>query len=148
MADITPSQTIGPFFHEATRWLSRDGATPPGWVDVAGRVLDVDGKPVNDALLEVSFAGGAASAPFQRVFSGDDGGFHFHMQPGAVAHVTVFARGLLRHLFTRVYLDLAQVPAQVPEARRATLVATAGADGYRWDLRLRGADETVFFELE
>lgn len=148
MANITPSQTIGPFFHEATRWLVRDTALPSGWTAVAGYVLDGDGKPVSDAMLEITLDGQPDDTRFQRVFSADDGGFRFHMPAASMAHITVFARGLLRHLFTRLYLDAARIPEAVPAARRATLLALREGDGYRWDLRLRGEGETVFFDLE
>ncbi len=144
MANLTPSQTIGPFFHGGAQWLLADADTPPGWVSVAGRVLDADGKAVSDAMLEVSFAGNLG---FQRAFSDDDGRFQFMMPVEHFAHVTLFARGLLKHLFTRVYLAQDAVPAAVPLERRATLVARSDADRYRWDIRLQGQGETVFFDL-
>lgn len=146
MSGPTPSQTIGPFFHEATRWMTGDTGVPADWVSVSGRVLDLDGKPVRDAMLEISPPAGT-NAPVQRVFSGDDGSFRFRMPRAQPALVTVFARGLLRHLFTRVYLDPAAVPASVPAARRATLTAAPEGESWRWDLRLRGEGETVFFDL-
>jgi protocatechuate 3,4-dioxygenase alpha subunit len=66
--------------------------------------------------------------------------------------VLVFARGLQRPLITRVYLDdeagnsTDPVLLGVPAGRRGTLVAKRdGANGYRWDVILQGADETVFF---
>jgi protocatechuate 3,4-dioxygenase alpha subunit len=70
--------------------------------------------------------------------------------------VCVFARGLLVHLYTRIYLPgdetaLAADPllAQVPAARRDTLIARRQADGtYRFDIRLQGEGETVFLEFQ
>jgi protocatechuate 3,4-dioxygenase, alpha subunit len=67
----------------------------------------------------------------------------------------VFGRGMLRHLYTRIYFggDAANesdpVLAQVPADRRATLIAARdGASAvYRLDLRLQGDDETVFFDV-
>ncbi|MBZ9644951.1 protocatechuate 3,4-dioxygenase subunit alpha [Streptomyces sp. PSKA30] len=69
--------------------------------------------------------------------------------------VCVFARGLLVHLFTRIYLPgdeaaLAADPllSQLAEARRDTLIARADGDGtYRFDIRLQGEGETVFLEF-
>ena len=65
--------------------------------------------------------------------------------------MTVFARGLLNRLFTRVYLPvdeaaLAADPflATVEEERRSTLVATPDAQGFVFDVRLQGEGETVF----
>jgi protocatechuate 3,4-dioxygenase alpha subunit len=68
--------------------------------------------------------------------------------------ITVLARGLLHHLVTRVYFaDEAErngddaVLRDVPERRRATLLAVPDDRGYRFDIRLQGDDETVFFAL-
>ena len=66
----------------------------------------------------------------------------------------VFARGLLRHLYTRIYFDgdpaLDQDPllSVVPEDRRRTLLARRPADGtWEFVIRLQGDDETVFFDI-
>jgi protocatechuate 3,4-dioxygenase alpha subunit len=66
------------------------------------------------------------------------------------------ARGLLRHLHTRIYFEgdpalrTDPVLALVPESRRGTLLARreqGNGDRWRFDIRLQGADETVFFDL-
>jgi len=69
----------------------------------------------------------------------------------------VFARGMLRHLYTRIYFDgeaangSDPVLALVPADRRATLIAQRqGGNGgavYKFDLRLQGGEETVFFDV-
>jgi protocatechuate 3,4-dioxygenase alpha subunit len=167
VAKLTPAQTIGPFFHEGLNWAIERTAEVGSaeTVRVAGRVLDRDGKGVSDALLEIwrpglTAAGRDAIAGLQRVTTDDDGAFVFFL-PRPVhgqlhANVTVFARGLLRGLFTRVYVpaghDAAAValPEAVPAARRHTLVARRSAadpDRWDWDVRLSGTDETVFFDL-
>ncbi|WP_413799161.1 protocatechuate 3,4-dioxygenase subunit alpha [Streptomyces iranensis] len=70
--------------------------------------------------------------------------------------VCVHARGLLHHLFTRVYFpENAEANAADPllasldPARRETLVATAASPPgtYRFDIRLQGEGETVFLEF-
>jgi protocatechuate 3,4-dioxygenase alpha subunit len=70
--------------------------------------------------------------------------------------VTVFMRGLLKHLVTRVYFPDDPANAEdsilrlVPAERRATLIArrAGSAKGaFEWNIRLQGADETVFFDL-
>jgi protocatechuate 3,4-dioxygenase alpha subunit len=68
--------------------------------------------------------------------------------------VTVLGRGMLCRVVTRIYFaDEAQanagdpVLAAVPEARRSTLIAQPVEGGYRFDIRLQGADETVFFAV-
>ncbi|WP_405975126.1 protocatechuate 3,4-dioxygenase subunit alpha [Streptomyces sp. NBC_00988] len=68
----------------------------------------------------------------------------------------VFARGLLVHLFTRIYLpgDEAALAADpllsgLDAARRDTLIAQDGGSGtYRFDIRLQGEGETVFLEFQ
>jgi len=70
-------------------------------------------------------------------------------------NVIIFARGLCSHLFTRIYfdgdpsLDSDYAFSAVPADRRATLLARRGTDPGLWthDIRLQGADETVFFDL-
>jgi protocatechuate 3,4-dioxygenase alpha subunit len=70
--------------------------------------------------------------------------------------VCVFARGLLVHLFTRIYLPgdetaLAADPllARLDGARRDTLIAKDDGRGtYRFDIRLQGEGETVFLEFQ
>jgi protocatechuate 3,4-dioxygenase alpha subunit len=68
--------------------------------------------------------------------------------------VSVFARGMLHRCVTRIYFaDEAEVNAAdpvlsaVPEERRATLLAQPSDGGYRFDIRLQGPDETVFFAI-
>jgi protocatechuate 3,4-dioxygenase alpha subunit len=179
---LTPSgsQTVGPFFRIGLEHLYSTGVTPienADTVTVRGTVLDSDGAPVPDAVLEIWHADGhgryveefdesGRSACFKRAATGDDGHFRFSIpRPGAVAFgtgfhqaphlaVLVFARGLLRHLITRMYFpgeagngsdSLLQM---VPEDRRATLIAREAigdANTYEWNVVLQGLDETVFF---
>ncbi|MFJ6572598.1 protocatechuate 3,4-dioxygenase subunit alpha [Streptomyces sp. NPDC091292] len=96
---------------------------------------------------------------FGRVATDADGHFAlFTLEPGAApGHaglpyiaVCVFARGLLHHLFTRVYLADGPDPLldALPDERRATLVARPGPHRtYRFDIRLQGEGETVFLEF-
>ncbi|MFC5479070.1 protocatechuate 3,4-dioxygenase [Massilia suwonensis] len=171
MSKITTSQTIGPFSHEAWQWavdacipghLKTTGET----VLVTGNIFDGDGAPINDAQIEAWTPDGAALEPeqmipgFRRVPSGADGEFSLRVskpetvKPGEpLMYVTVFARGLVLHQFTAVFLEddagLAQstILNQVPEARRATLLARRTGDGqYHWDIRMQGEAETVFFD--
>ena len=170
---LTPSQTIGPFSHEAWRWAieatapeTNPSAAPT--IRIAGVIYDGDAQPINDAVIEAWLPDGApveaahALPGFRRVPSDEQGRFHFDIPlptpdcAGApVLYVTVFARGLVLHQFTAVFLQddpaLAQsaILAQVPEARRATLVASRQAAGlYQWDIWLQTERETVFFDYQ
>ncbi|WP_313706709.1 protocatechuate 3,4-dioxygenase [Massilia sp.] len=171
MTNITTSQTVGPFSHEAWKWAS--DASLPGNLKidgpsilVSGVIYDGDGNPINDAQVEAWTPEGAALEPghlvpgFRRAPSGADGEFSFRLplpQPATrgepVAYVTVFARGLVKHQFTAVFLEddtgLAEsgILNQVPEARRATLLARKSGDGqYHWDIWMQTEKETVFFD--
>jgi protocatechuate 3,4-dioxygenase alpha subunit len=184
---LTSSQTVGPFFHDC---LLREGAwsdaladsrTPGTRIHVRGVVLDGDGEPVPDAVLEIwqadasgQFSRGTAPgfSGFGRLGTDDTGRFSFTtIRPGPVPagvgsrqaphiSVAVFARGLLNHLYTRIYFDgdpanpNDPVLARVPEHRRGTLIAraepSAGDDRtqhLRFDIVLQGENETVFFDF-
>lgn len=171
MALRTPSQTIGPFFHDALRW--RDGgrvafAEPGDKVILTGRIVDGEGNVVGDALVETwqrsphGKTPGAAPGSlnpygFGRVETAKDGSFRIETSmPGGNApsiDVAIFARGLLKPLRTRVYLAPESAVRADPalkaiasSPRLKTLVAAAAGEGeYRWDVRLQGDGETVFF---
>ncbi len=175
----TPSQTVGPFFAFA---LPFDGgpflvpAGAPGAIRLHGAVLDGAGAPVPDALIEVwqrDADGRVVAEPgsrrrergaftgFGRAAAEVDGSYEFRtVLPGPDAAgarwalLTVFARGLLHHLFTRVYFvpEGEDEPTdalldRLPAERRRTLIARESTDGaYRFDVRLQGEDETVFLD--
>lgn len=142
---------------------------------VHGILYDGDGNPIDDAqieawLPEAAAAEGQQDIPgFRRTPTGRAGEFSLRLSvpprsagapaagaPAAgapVAYVTVFARGLTKHQFTAVFLDddatldQSAILAQVPAARRATLVARKDGDGtYRWDIWMQTDKETVFFD--
>jgi protocatechuate 3,4-dioxygenase alpha subunit len=181
----TASQTVGPFFSFALTADLRLGslatpATPGERIHVQVRVLDGDGTPVPDAMVEVyqADADGVYARPsdrpgqtfcgFGRLGTSDDGTCWFEtIRPGRVPdgrgalqashiNVCVFARGLLRHLHTRLYfegdpaLDGDPILGLVPADRRHTLLARRSADPpatWMFDIRMQGTDETVFFDL-
>jgi protocatechuate 3,4-dioxygenase alpha subunit len=150
-------------------------------IRISGRVYDGDGTPIPDAMLEIwqADAQGRFSDPrdtrgpantsfrgFGRTGTSPEGVFAFEtIKPGAVPGINgamqaphilmaVFARGMLLHLYTRIYFDgdaanaNDAVLAQVPADRRDTLMAKRESDGvYRFDIRLQGDGETVFFEV-
>ena len=169
MAERTPNQTIGPFFPEALRWkdggkvtLAEDGEP----VVVTGKLIDGGGQPVADAMIETWQLAPSGRTPksathgnpagLGRVETAKDGTFRIETRmPGGAApclEVLIFARGLLKHLRTRVYLaDESKVRADpalksiASSPRVATLVAKRSGEEWRWDIRLQGESETVFF---
>ncbi|HEX2692363.1 MAG TPA: protocatechuate 3,4-dioxygenase subunit alpha [Kofleriaceae bacterium] len=159
MRPVTPSQTIGPFWHSladaALADLTRCGATGSR-LALTGRVLDGSGAPVDDACIEIWQATPLASPEFPgwgRCATDAQGGFRFvTLAPDASAPylaVAILARGLVKPLWTRVYFADAGDPllARLPPARRATLLAQPQADGWHWFIRLQGDGETVFLDL-
>ena len=162
---LTPSQTVGPFFGVGLPFdKGEQVAAPgsPGVIRIEGQVLDGKGEPVPDALLEIWQPG----TGFGRARTDSEGAFSFTTpKPGATPapdgrmqaphlNVTVFARGLLRHLVTRMYFpDETEANAADPAlnliepARRATLVARNSGGVLHFDVRLQGERETVFFAI-
>lgn len=153
-------------------------------VRIEGRVFDGDGQPMVDCMLEIwqADAQGRFSDPqdkrappnssfkgFGRVGTDANGGYAFDtIKPGVVPDpdgkpqaphlvLAVFARGMLLHLYTRIYFggEAANaddpVLALVPIDRRATLIAQRAncnpGTAYRFDIHMQGDDETVFFDV-
>jgi protocatechuate 3,4-dioxygenase alpha subunit len=170
-------------------WSDLTTENPAGErVAIAGRVTDGDGAPVPDAMIEVwqANAAGRYNHPdddqtekpldlhfrgFGRAATDADGNFRITtIKPGPVAgrgnalqaphiNVALFARGLLIHLYTRIYF--ADEPANASDpllssiedaAVRATLVArrdpaAANPPVYRWDIVMQGDGETAFLDI-
>ena len=156
-------------------------------IRIEGRVLDGDNAGIPDAMIEIWQAdakGGFAHARgghgantgfkgFGRVEPDNEGKYHFiTIKPGRVKtpdgklqaphiDVAVFARGMLKHLVTRIYFgdeewnEADTVLSQVPADRRDTLIAKPQGNGgdkvYRFDIRIQegaeGPPETQFFEF-
>ena len=140
----TPSQTVGPFFGFALPFED-DAVSAADGVRIEGQVLDGAGEAVPDALLEVS-----GDDQFGRCRTDEEGAFHFVVREPRLGFlsVAIFARGLLRQLNTRIYFPgrEGEVPPEVDTARRHTLLALREGDVLRFDVRMQGSDETVFFE--
>lgn len=122
---------------------------------IEGRLLDGAGEPVPDGLVEVW-----GGQQFARCRTDSEGVFQFTVvKPAAGVEaphldVTIFARGLLRHLATRIYFpDEVTANANdrifnlIDPARRDTLIAHSEGAVLRFDIRLQGESETVFFAL-
>jgi protocatechuate 3,4-dioxygenase alpha subunit len=153
-------------------------------VTIQGRIFDGHGVPVPDAVLEIwqANAHGKYDHPedtqnkpleagfkgYGRVPASVDGVFRFvTIKPGPVPGpqgkeqaphlaISIFMRGLLKRLVTRMYFPDDKRNASDPildlvePARRVTLIAkkTAGIPGtLEWNVLLQGPDETVFFDV-
>ena len=184
----TASQTVGPFFrieltsdeHCVRSIAGRKTKGERAWITF--RVLDGDGTPVNDAMLEIWQADstGKYNHPddprpgipdegwigFGRLPTGEDGSCVLEtIKPGSVQYntvqaphltVAVFARGMLKQLYTRVYFtgdpanEADPILSLVPAERRDTLMAkpdSARPGHWHFDVRLQGDEETVFFDV-
>ncbi|MBI4478070.1 MAG: protocatechuate 3,4-dioxygenase subunit alpha, partial [Acidobacteria bacterium] len=153
----TSSQTVGPFFHHGLPAPLAGGmanvVATGERIRMVVRVTDGNGEPVEDALIELWYAGASMqdgmlrmAAGFGRLPTGEDGRCEFEMPRPAITtdgpgdrhapyvNVCLFARGLLRQLHTRIYLaddpglNEDAVLALVPEARRETLLARPDPD--------------------
>jgi protocatechuate 3,4-dioxygenase, alpha subunit len=146
----TPSQTVGPFFAIClTRWTAGPAAFPDG-IEVGGYVLDGAGDPVPDAMIETWQT--EPERAFARSGTDDDGRWAVTTRKAPFIDVSVFARGLLARVVTRIYFadeDNSADPVfnSVPADRRDTLLARPDGDGYRFDVILQGDGETVFFAI-
>lgn len=180
----TPSQTAGPYVHiglatEAAGFtafpsLGTDIAGPDAVgerIRIGGIVLDGDGAPIVDALIEIWQADGTgryADRSSNTSFTGfgrvvpdfETGAFGFDtVKPGAVdgaprLDLWIVARGINLGLHTRMYFDDEEaanaadpVLSSLTEDRRETLIAKHDGDVYRFDIRVQGPQETVFFDV-
>jgi protocatechuate 3,4-dioxygenase alpha subunit len=181
----TPSQTIGPFFHDALLDEDRSelvSPDDPGAIRIVGSVYDGAGEVVPDAMVEIWQANTAGrynhpaddreDLPLEEDFSGfgragtdANGGFSFlTVKPGPVPGpdgivqaphimVSVFARGLLKRLVSRIYFpdeEEANVADPVlssieDQELRRTLIARDEGDALRFDIHLQGDGQTAFF---
>lgn len=174
----TPAQTVGPFYGYALPFPDGENLVRqahPEAVRLHGTVTDGQGKPIPDALLEIWQPDADGRIP-QRTGSLVRDGYTFTgwgraavdnvghytfttLEPGPTAPgrapfimLTLFARGLLDRLFTRIYLPedqeaLARDPllASLDAEARSTLIAEREQDGsLRFDIRLQGEGETTF----
>lgn len=155
----TPSQTVGPFFGFALPFEGSEQAVPAdadGAIRIEGQLLDGAGEPVPDGLIEIW-----AGHDFARSRTDPEGAYHVVLRKPAAAppqaphlNLSVFARGLLRHLASRVYFPEEEkansadpVLSLVEPSRRDTLIAVRDGEVLHFDIRLQGEHETVFFRL-
>jgi len=151
----TPSQTVGPFY--AIGVCRRvDNELDPDGFRLHGSVLDGEGAPVGDAVFEIW-----DGDRWGRSGTDADGRFSFtvtkpRMRDGDAPRFDayVFARGLLKHQLTRIYFPDEEranaadpVLSSLDEEERATLVAEQEDGALRFDIRMQGERQTVFFAV-
>jgi len=180
-ARATTSQTVGPFFTIGMERLNRSdiSAGRGERVEIRGKVVDGEGNGVPDAVLEIWQADATgqyakpepstlrdALAGFGRIPTQPDGSFRFTtVKPGRVPapegglqaphlNVSIFSRGLLQRLVTRLYFPDESSNAEdfalklVPAARRHSLIARPiGESVLQWNVILQGPGETAFFDI-
>lgn len=181
---LTPSQTVGPFLAVGLTWSDGPNVVPdgtPGAIRITGQVFDGAGVPAPDAIIETWQADpaggfdhpddprGSASSRFRgfgRCATDDEGVYTIvTLKPGPLPaedgrieaphiDVSVFARGLLDRVVTRIYFpDEAEANAadsllgSLEEHERTALVAIPDGQTLRFDIYLQGEHETPFFEL-
>lgn len=161
---VTPELTEGRIRIQGALYDGDGGPVPDGMVEIwqaDGRGRLPNGRDAGGGLSNTGFKG------FGRCATGPDGVFSFNtVKPGVIEEpsgdnhaphilVAVFARGMLVHAFTRIYFDDEPANAAdpvlllIPAERRTTLIARRQAEGtvYRFDIRLQGDGETVFFDI-
>jgi protocatechuate 3,4-dioxygenase alpha subunit len=152
---LTPSQTVGPYYAIGLCRVPENELAVDG-ITIAGRLLDGAGEPIPDGVIELW---SATTGAWGRSGTQPAGEFSFVAQkppaaPGEAPRfdVVVFARGLLRHQLTRLYFPDEEaanagdpVLSALAPADRATLVAATDGDGLRFDIRMQGESQTVFF---
>ena len=182
----TPSQTVGPYFaygltaqqynydytQIANGNLIKDESIKGKRIIIKGRVLDGEANIIPDAMIEIWQADAEGNfnndlfKGFGRVGTGTDkdGYFIFEtIKPGSVngaaphVNVIIFMRGLLSHVYTRIYFpdeivlnEKDEVLNSLDEKRRTTLIAVRLEKNeveYLFDIRMQGENETVFFDV-
>ena len=141
-------------------------------ISIKGRVIDGKGNPLHDAMIEIWQADPQGNYStdqnsdflgFGRMGTGSDNfiGFNFlTYKPGKIndssaphINLTVFARGMLNHLFTRIYFsdeenEIDEVFNQVDPLLRPRLIAEkVNEEEYYFDIILQGENETIFFDI-
>jgi protocatechuate 3,4-dioxygenase alpha subunit len=182
MSDLlTPSQTVGPFLSIGLTWTGGHLVVPadaPDAIRISGVLRDGAGAPVTDGIIETwqadaegrfdhpddpRGASGSGFEGFGRCPTDEAGRYEIvTVKPGAIGDgqaphidVSVFARGLLDRVVTRIYFPdetaanaADPLLSSLPPERAATLVAEpAGPRELRFDVRLQGEGETVFLQV-
>jgi len=149
--------TLGPFFpREFAQGLNHlaDG------IEITGRVTELDGRVLDNVVLEIwqaDTAGRFDNPDFPgwgRAATDAQGNYVFRtLKPGASAgrapHINflILYSGLMRQLQTVMFFDDAADPVlDVVKSKERLIAKAEGPNRYRFDIRLRGGEETPFFD--
>ena len=159
----TAEMTLGPFFpREFAQGANDLASATANAIEITGRVTELDGNPLDNLVLEIwqADAAGRLDNPdfpgWGRAATDAKGEYRFRtVRPGALpgraAHINflILYSGLMRQLQTTLFFEAARDPVldAVEPPRRNLLVAQRVSEKiYRFDIRLRGDDETPFFD--
>ena len=153
----TAEMTLGPFFpREFAQGLNHLGDE----IEITGRVTELDGRALDNVIVEIWQADAAGRldnprfAGWGRAATDANGEYRFRtIRPGAVpgraAHINflVLYSGLMRQLQTVMFFDASQDPVLACVDAKERLIAKRESPArFRFDIRLRGGDETPFFD--
>ena len=153
----TAEMTLGPFFpREFAEGMNDLGSG----IEIVGRVTELDGKPLDNVIVEIwqADAAGRLDNPdfpgWGRAATDAQGVYRFRtVRPGAIPgrapHINflILYSGLMRQLQTVMFFGNAADPVLDAVKAKERLIARAeGPNRYRFDIRLRGGDETPFFD--
>jgi len=156
----TAEMTLGPFFPREFAQDANDlAAGAAGAIEITGRVTELDGKPLDNVILEIWQADAAgrfdnpAFSGWGRAPTDAQGVYRFRtILPGAAAgrapHVNflILYSGLMRQLQTAMFFSAAPDPVLDVVKAKDRLIARQSGNTYTFDIRLRGGDETPFFD--
>jgi protocatechuate 3,4-dioxygenase alpha subunit len=160
--------TLGPFFPRefgegANDLTLLEGKRAPGApIEITGRVVELDGRPLDNVILEIWQADAAgrfdnpAFLGWGRAATDAQGNYLFKTIkpsacPGRAPHINflILYSGLMRQLQTVMFFEDANDPVlqAVEQSRRRSLIARkVSSTSYRFDICLRGGEETPFFD--
>ena len=157
----TAEMTLGPFFPREFAQGANDLAGDfSAAIEITGRVTELDGKPLDNVILEIwqADAAGRFDNPgfsgWGRAATDAQGVYRFRtLRPGAAQgrapHVNflILYSGLMRQLQTVMFFSNASDPVlAVVKAKDRLIAKPDGPNRYRFDIRLRGGEETPFFD--
>ncbi|HVJ13717.1 MAG TPA: hypothetical protein VNC62_19255 [Burkholderiales bacterium] len=153
----TAEMTLGPFFpREFAEGVNELGAE----IEVTGRVTELDGKALDNVIVEIwqADAAGRLDNPqfpgWGRAATDAQGVYRFRtVRPGAIPgraphiNVLILYSGLMRQLQTVMFFGHSPDPVlDIVQHKQRLIAKPDGQNRYRFDIRLRGGDETPFFD--